>query len=60
MRAHMPMHWILDSTACKRHLQLSHPQCRAIQKSIETLLPEDEKAMERTAAFDLYSAAFRF
>ncbi|KAH6860728.1 hypothetical protein BKA58DRAFT_38825 [Alternaria rosae] len=40
MRAQMPMHWTLDSTACERHLQLSQPSCRAIQKSIETLLPE--------------------
>ena len=44
MRAQMPMHWTLDSTACERHLQLSQPSCRVIQKSIETLLPEGERS----------------
>jgi hypothetical protein len=54
------MHWRLDSTARKPHLQLSHPHCRGIQKSIETLIPVWEQEMLRTAAFDLCSAAFRF
>lgn len=44
MRAQMPMHWRLDPAACERHLQLSQPSCRAIQKSIETLLPEEGRS----------------
>jgi hypothetical protein len=44
----------------KRHLQLSHPSCRTIPKSIETLRPVWEQAKSRTAAFAPDSDTFRF
>ena len=41
-------------------MQLSHPSCRTIPKSIETLRPVWEQAKSRTAAFTPDSDTFRF